>query len=727
MGVNGYVGGYIGYATGGVTINKCNNGANVTGFRAGGFVGESSGNISMTRCYNSGKVSASYTNPTSTSDIPMAGGIIGCVSGGNYNVTYSYNIKAISANVSGLECEAGGIVGDLAGTYDLSDLGLVNNTGSITSNSIAGGVFGRLSNTQDQNILTYAFNTGGVSGTDYAGGIVGVWNDSTDGASMMSCYSIGTVTGGTTGALVGKVANSNDSGLVDLFASACYYGEKSADKIVGECNEYTRSIGENEMVSMDYVTSGRLTRMLNILNNGTGEYGQNLDNGKFKDSYPVLIGNYDEGIHDSVYEVTVTACDGSTSTVYTNTESYVTENVTHQIGYTAKNNVLTATCSVCKNTGTATLGFASSVDSSDINYTGSDIEPMEVSYDDGWSNLGLSSDLNITYSNNTNAGTATAKIASGGATASRNFTIKGTASSDKSFKRYYGSSRYDTSLAAAGAVKENLGVDKFDNVIITSGENFADALSGAYLAKLRNAPILGVNSATESRIQTYIDENLKADGTVYILGGTGAVSKKLENALAKDGFTIKRLGGANRYETNLEILKECEVNGADILVCSGTGYADSLSASASGRPIMLVANGFSKDQQAYLDGISTGTMYIIGGTGAVNAATAKAAANYGTTKRLGGATRYDTSVLVAEEFFTGNCDNLVLAYGQNFPDGLSGGPLALTLDAPLILTQNNSTVSQKAADFAAKKNVKFIAVLGGTALISDGTVQKILN
>jgi putative cell wall-binding protein len=142
---------------------------------------------------------------------------------------------------------------------------------------------------------------------------------------------------------------------------------------------------------------------------------------------------------------------------------------------------------------------------------------------------------------------------------------------------------------------------------------------------------------------------------------------------------------------------------------------------------MLVANEFSKDQQAYLSGITTGTMYIVGGVGAVNAGVEKAAASYGTTKRLGGATRYDTSVLVAEEFFSGNCDNLVLAYGQNFPDGLSGGPLALTLDAPLILTMNNDTVSQKAADFAAKKNVKFIAVLGGAPLISDATVQKILN
>jgi putative cell wall-binding protein len=83
--------------------------------------------------------------------------------------------------------------------------------------------------------------------------------------------------------------------------------------------------------------------------------------------------------------------------------------------------------------------------------------------------------------------------------------------------------------------------------------------------------------------------------------------------------------------------------------------------------------------------------------------------------------------MVAEEFFPDDCNSLVLAYGQNFPDGLSGGPLALSLDAPLILTTNDKANYTEAAEFARKKSVQNVVVLGGTTLISDETVQRILG
>ena len=53
---------------------------------------------------------------------------------------------------------------------------------------------------------------------------------------------------------------------------------------------------------------------------------------------------------------------------------------------------------------------------------------------------------------------------------------------DADVVRVAGSSRYSTAIAAANATKANMGVDKFDNISIASGENFADALAGSYLA-----------------------------------------------------------------------------------------------------------------------------------------------------------------------------------------------------------------------------------------------------
>ena len=94
--------------------------------------------------------------------------------------------------------------------------------------------------------------------------------------------------------------------------------------------------------------------------------------------------------------------------------------------------------------------------------------------------------------------------------------------------------------------------------------------------------------------------------------------------------------------------------------------------------------------------------YIIGGTGAVNASVENALKGYGETARVWGSTRYEISANVTGEFFD-NPEAAVLAYGENFPDGLDGGSLA------------NS------------KGIKTGAVLGGPTLINDTKTKKIFG
>ena len=76
-------------------------------------------------------------------------------------------------------------------------------------------------------------------------------------------------------------------------------------------------------------------------------------------------------------------------------------------------------------------------------------------------------------------------------------------------------------------------------------------------------------------------------GIVYILGGTGAVPEECLEGLSST-FSIRRLSGKTRYDTNLAILKEMNVLGGELLICSGENYADALAASAVGIPMMLV-------------------------------------------------------------------------------------------------------------------------------------------
>ena len=161
--------------------------------------------------------------------------------------------------------------------------------------------------------------------------------------------------------------------------------------------------------------------------------------------------------------------------------------------------------------------------------------------------------------------------------------------------RYFGSLRYDTAIKAADRYKEISG-SKFKNVIVADGRNFPDALSGGYLAKVKNAPILLVEPSVEKRIADYISENISSTGKVYILGGTGAVSSAFEKKIENKKLNIVRLGGKTRYETNIKILKAAGVKAEDILICTGSGYADSLSASAVGKPILLVGDTLTDTQ-----------------------------------------------------------------------------------------------------------------------------------
>lgn len=292
--------------------------------------------------------------------------------------------------------------------------------------------------------------------------------------------------------------------------------------------------------------------------------------------------------------------------------------------------------------------------------------------------------------------------------------------------RISGSGRYETAYKAADTYKEILGTDKFEAVIVATGKNFADALSGSYLASVKQAPILLTSGKEENiaQLHTYIRENVAENGTIYILGGTGAVPSGVDT-IQTEGYRVVRISGASRYETSLKILAEAGMSGNEIVVATGKNFADSLSASASGRPIMLVKPGeaLRTEQKSVLENVADGTFFVIGGTGAVSESIENELAAYGKVVRVAGKNRYDTSVKVAETFFD-DVTAAVIASGKNFPDGLCGGPLAAALNAPLILTKDGDLT---AADYVRAHEITSGYVLGGAGALAEETVNTIFG
>ena len=293
--------------------------------------------------------------------------------------------------------------------------------------------------------------------------------------------------------------------------------------------------------------------------------------------------------------------------------------------------------------------------------------------------------------------------------------------------RLAGSSRYETSFAIANEMKEVLGIDKFDTIVLANSDSFADALAGSYLAAVKEAPIIIAKQKYASLVCDYLNANLAEGGIVYILGGTTAMPSSILTDLMVD-YKPVRLAGKDRYDTNLAILAETGVSGKDILVATGQDFADSLSASATGLPILLV-NGkpdktLSEAQKDFLVGV-TGKIYIIGGESAVPESMVQQieTASGKTTERIAGGSRYETSIEIAKQFLP-EADSAVVAYASTFPDGLCGGPLAYAVGAPLILTKDGKS---EAPDYTTGNNITSGYVLGGDGLISDGFAKQLFN
>lgn len=281
--------------------------------------------------------------------------------------------------------------------------------------------------------------------------------------------------------------------------------------------------------------------------------------------------------------------------------------------------------------------------------------------------------------------------------------------------------RYATSRAIADEFKKKLGADKFGCIILTCGDNFADAMSASSLGKANRAPILLVNNRDLNSTIEYIRNNLDINGKVYIVGGSDVISGSLEDLL--QGYNVSRLAGDTRYETNFEVLKAID-KPKEIALCSGNNFPDSLSVSSTGKAIMLVNKRLTDYQRNFIKDITN--IYIIGGSYVVSLEIENEAKSNSNCERIFGEDRYETSYAVARRFFPGQKNNLVLASGDNFPDGLCGGNFsAVVLNTPLLLLNRNNYAD--ANSYALQSNCFRYYIMGDAGVVSDEWVKYIHN
>jgi putative cell wall-binding protein len=265
-------------------------------------------------------------------------------------------------------------------------------------------------------------------------------------------------------------------------------------------------------------------------------------------------------------------------------------------------------------------------------------------------------------------------------------------------------------------------------VVLSRSDSFADALAGTPLARDVGGPLLLTGrDALDPRTSAEISRIVTPTGTVYLLGGTAAISDAVATDLRSSGYTVKRLAGANRYATAVAVAGEIG-SPSTLLLATGTDFRAGLVAGAAanaadegdGGGAVLLTNGSAMpdETKAYLASHGSAKRYAIGAPAA--------AADPGSTA-ITGADDADVSQKVASQFFPHNA-SVAIASSGNFPDALSGGAHAAAFGSPLVLTAPTALPASVSAYLtAAKADIVIAYVYGGTSAVSEAVRSAIVS
>ena len=320
--------------------------------------------------------------------------------------------------------------------------------------------------------------------------------------------------------------------------------------------------------------------------------------------------------------------------------------------------------------------------------------------------------------------TITVKMKDGSKVATCNVTVKNPVISANENK-LIGEDRYKTAIKVS-----NRGWSKSDNVVIVNSSAIVDALSATPFAKMKNAPILltgaeNLNNETKKEITRLGAKN------VYVIGGTGVVSKNVVSELKAMNLNVDRISGDTRYTTALEVAKRLG-NVSEIAVVNGvTGLADAVSiapvAADRNMPIVLSSpNEGTKVFDEFIKVNSIKTSYVIGGEAAISKDVAFKLPN---ANRLGGASRNETNAIILEKFYTNrDLNNIFVAKDgmkkvDDLIDALAVGVLASKEKSPVVIVGNKLDAKQE--ELLEYKNPKEITQVGGNG--NENAFSQIVN
>jgi len=313
-------------------------------------------------------------------------------------------------------------------------------------------------------------------------------------------------------------------------------------------------------------------------------------------------------------------------------------------------------------------------------------------------------------------------------------TLTPTKADERKITRLGAESRYATSSQVATSNWRNS-----DNVVLVSGEGYADAVSASVLAKTLDAPIL-LTGASNLSIDTKSALDTLKPKNIYVVGGDASISQSIRDELKKS-YDLVELSGKNRYETNIavanELVKNNGIKADNVIVVSGEGFSDALSAApiaAVKGEILLLAASSIESIRPVADFIKSNkpNVTVIGTKNVINNDTYT---ELQSSSRIdGGSSRFDTNLRILDAYKSDlKNDKLYFANasGNGYADALVASVLAGKYSAPLVLIDSeNSPDTAKAIEYinnVVHRDKTDINAVGGTSVIPSSIINFVAN
>jgi putative cell wall-binding protein len=297
--------------------------------------------------------------------------------------------------------------------------------------------------------------------------------------------------------------------------------------------------------------------------------------------------------------------------------------------------------------------------------------------------------------------------------------------------RTAGADRYETSVRISeGAFGPGVPV-----AYLASGASWADALSAAPAAAHRGGPLL-LTSANEVPAPVLSELARLQPAEVVIAGGPSVVSNAVFDTLVEQGYTVRRVAGADRYDTSRSVALDAfegAANQGSTWLATGRGFADALSAASDASrvdiPLILVDGASTDIDAATLEAfteLGISQFNVAGGPVSIgDSYFASLERIFGrfSASRVAGADRYETSRLIAERFISRSpsvsTGRAFLASGSGYADALSAAPVAGLTLSPLLLTPGNCVPSASISSLVGL-DAFLIELVGGKAVLGAG-------